>query len=464
MCPRTSCPLSSWTLNIVFGRASTISPSISIFSSLGTSGDASDEAYVLRLRVLRERLEALPVDARVVDEQVPVTIIGSDESVALLVVEPLDGSGRHVNCPFLRVPGTASPDAPAYADYAGLRRPDRRDATSSGARKPASAAAQLRSHRGELVLPRRLRPRREPQAVSAPAREDVDVEVENLLVGGRLGAVEQVDALAFEALTHPSGEPLGRQVRGVQVVVVDLVEVARVAPRHDERMPPRPGQDVEERDRVLVLVHHVRWLLAGDDRAEDAVVGHGRQPIGQSQVRTSTITGESGSRASTTTTSASNRRPERIRSLTAAGSAEACAPARGTTSQRSRSRCSRRSTTRRKRSTPSKSSSAASAWRGCRNMPRTFTASPTRPSQPAIRGVAIPQSHGSVMKADRSPVPKRTRGYSGDRTVTTTSPSPPSQSASPVSGSQTWTRRSSGRCNPRRASHSSPRLPVSAVP
>src|SRR5688500_17622442 len=138
MCPRTSCPLSSWTLNIVFGRASTISPSISIFSSLGTSGDASDEAYVhrlrslvsrlllvLHLRVLRERLEALPVDARVVDEQVPVTIIGSDESVALLVVEPLDGSGRHVNCPFLRVPGTASPDAPAYADYAGLRRPDR---------------------------------------------------------------------------------------------------------------------------------------------------------------------------------------------------------------------------------------------------------------------------------------------------------------------------------------------------
>src|SRR5918992_4525732 len=142
MCPRTSCPLSSWTLNIVLGRASTISPSISIFSSLGTSGDASDEAYVhrlrplvprlllvLHLRVLRQGLEALTVDAAVVDEQVPVTFIGSDESVALLVVEPFHGSGRHVNCPFLRVPGTASPDAPAYADYAGHGRPDRRDAT-----------------------------------------------------------------------------------------------------------------------------------------------------------------------------------------------------------------------------------------------------------------------------------------------------------------------------------------------
>src|ERR1044072_6213463 len=34
MCPSTSCPLSSLTRNIVFGRASVISPSISIFSSL----------------------------------------------------------------------------------------------------------------------------------------------------------------------------------------------------------------------------------------------------------------------------------------------------------------------------------------------------------------------------------------------------------------------------------------------
>src|ERR671918_3197451 len=148
MCPSTSCPLSSCTLNIVFGRASTISPSISIFSSLGTGGDASDQAYVHRLgslvarlllvldlRVLRQGLEALAVDAAVMDEEVPVTIIGSDESVALLVVEPLDGSARHVNCPFLRVPGPASPDAPAYADYAGLTGPTGGDGTKRAQRK-----------------------------------------------------------------------------------------------------------------------------------------------------------------------------------------------------------------------------------------------------------------------------------------------------------------------------------------
>src|SRR5919106_5109737 len=115
MCPSTSCPLSSWTLNIVFGRASTISPSISIFSSLGTAGRASDEADVHRLRslvarlllvldlgILGERLEALAIDAGVVDEEVTVPVVRGNEAVALLLVQPLDGSRRHVYCPFLR--------------------------------------------------------------------------------------------------------------------------------------------------------------------------------------------------------------------------------------------------------------------------------------------------------------------------------------------------------------------------
>src|SRR5215211_248555 len=108
MWPRTSWSLSSLTLNIVFGRASTISPSISIFSSLAT-GVRLDQADTHRLRslvadfllvldlgVLGQALEALAVDARVVHEEVAIALVGGDEAVALLVVEPLDGSGRHV--------------------------------------------------------------------------------------------------------------------------------------------------------------------------------------------------------------------------------------------------------------------------------------------------------------------------------------------------------------------------------
>src|SRR5829696_7982274 len=60
---------------------------------------------VLHLRVLGQRLEALPVDAGVVHEEVAVAVVWRDEAVALFVVEPLDGCGRHLNCPFLRVPG-----------------------------------------------------------------------------------------------------------------------------------------------------------------------------------------------------------------------------------------------------------------------------------------------------------------------------------------------------------------------
>src|SRR5215208_6160584 len=153
MCPSTSWSLSSLTLNIVFGRASTISPSISIFSSFGTAVRL-DEADVHRLRplvadlllvlhlgVLRQALEALAVDARVVDEEVAVALVRSDEAVALFIVEPLDGSGRHVS-PFLRVPARSvkriRTTAPACRSRAGLP-----DALRGGTLAGGTASAPL---------------------------------------------------------------------------------------------------------------------------------------------------------------------------------------------------------------------------------------------------------------------------------------------------------------------------------
>src|SRR3954453_9378985 len=131
MCPSTSCPLSSFTRNIVLGRASGTSPSISIlspfarvllltansrgFSARDASGPgpparpSSDllDVYGLRalvallflighLRGLAKRLEAIPADAGVMHEQVAAAVVGCDEAVALLVVEPLDGPGCHL--------------------------------------------------------------------------------------------------------------------------------------------------------------------------------------------------------------------------------------------------------------------------------------------------------------------------------------------------------------------------------
>src|SRR4051795_11841391 len=115
MWPRTSCPLSSFTLNIVLGRASETSPSISILSSLlklplcarpsrkglqlghihGLGTLVPGLLVVGHLGVLLQRLEAAAVDARVMNEQVSIALVGGDEPVALLVVEPLDRTGGH---------------------------------------------------------------------------------------------------------------------------------------------------------------------------------------------------------------------------------------------------------------------------------------------------------------------------------------------------------------------------------
>ncbi len=49
----------------------------------------------LDLRPFGQRLEAAPGDLRVMDEQILAAIIWRDEAVALVVAEPLDGSGCH---------------------------------------------------------------------------------------------------------------------------------------------------------------------------------------------------------------------------------------------------------------------------------------------------------------------------------------------------------------------------------
>src|SRR3954468_18598938 len=118
MCPRTSWSFSSFTRNMVLGRASRISPSISIFSSFDTalepSGRGLDllDVYRLRalvaglllvgdLRTLGQRAEAAARNRGVVNEQVAAAVIRRDEAVALFVVEPLDRTGRHMQCTFL---------------------------------------------------------------------------------------------------------------------------------------------------------------------------------------------------------------------------------------------------------------------------------------------------------------------------------------------------------------------------
>src|SRR5918992_3150112 len=118
-CPSTSWPLSSCTLNIALGSASTTSPSNSTFSSFakpdrvlssleGLGAATSDRAdvrrlralralaeLVLDLRALREGPEPVALDRREVHECVLPAVVGRDEPEPLLVAEPLHDPSCH---------------------------------------------------------------------------------------------------------------------------------------------------------------------------------------------------------------------------------------------------------------------------------------------------------------------------------------------------------------------------------
>src|SRR2546423_4836249 len=181
MCPSTSWPLSSVTRNIVLGRASETSPSISILSSLpklpfcaatfpegrlqlghvdGLGALVPGLLVVGHLGVLLERLEPRAVDARVMHEKVSVALVGRDEPVALLVVEPLDRTGRHAFDLPLSLPRPVSRTIPATAATCFRIRSGYRakSTTLSGWRQRREANAQ-RPRKGALPGPssRKLR-------------------------------------------------------------------------------------------------------------------------------------------------------------------------------------------------------------------------------------------------------------------------------------------------------------------
>src|SRR3954447_4163759 len=108
--PSASCPLSSERRKTPLRSASVTSPSNSTLSpaaamrpplrdcaNVGRLGALLTLSCVeLHLGALSEALEALAGDAGVVDEQVLRAVLRRDEPEALVVAEPLDGSGCHV--------------------------------------------------------------------------------------------------------------------------------------------------------------------------------------------------------------------------------------------------------------------------------------------------------------------------------------------------------------------------------
>src|SRR3954451_1079812 len=106
MWPSTSCPLSSLTRNIVLGRASVISPSISIFSSLAMRGGAYLTAQVLeRSRPIRHFAcilgglqlgEGGPQLRPRLDAELGRDLVPAQQRLGRAVAAPVERSGDHL--------------------------------------------------------------------------------------------------------------------------------------------------------------------------------------------------------------------------------------------------------------------------------------------------------------------------------------------------------------------------------
>src|SRR3954453_24030769 len=109
-----------------------------LVAGLGVIGD---------LRALGQRLEAVRVDAGVVDEQVLATLVRRDEAQALVAVEPLDGSGCHVIPPRLcalrtrRLPKATTAGAETLCRRALRARPEHLQGTAAGAPRANACVA-----------------------------------------------------------------------------------------------------------------------------------------------------------------------------------------------------------------------------------------------------------------------------------------------------------------------------------
>src|SRR3954468_23684228 len=108
-----------------------------LVAGLGVEGD---------LRALSQRLEAVGVDAGVMDEEVLAALVRGNEAEALVVVEPLHGSGSHDFPP--RPMCTANAEEAATATTAGAEHSVvERDAPDLNTTKRTARISDLPPHR-----------------------------------------------------------------------------------------------------------------------------------------------------------------------------------------------------------------------------------------------------------------------------------------------------------------------------
>src|SRR5215208_3392516 len=128
------------------GRADSLNVSLERLHVDGLGPPVAGLGIKGHLGALSKRLETFSADAAVVDEEVFSALVRGDEAEALVVVEPLDGSGWHVRPPSHVLRTRRLPESDDCA-LALLRRPSpptlvRADRTTLRRRKPVRRAGR----------------------------------------------------------------------------------------------------------------------------------------------------------------------------------------------------------------------------------------------------------------------------------------------------------------------------------
>src|SRR6266568_9532164 len=163
------------------------------------------------------------------------------------------------------------PDCPALprarSDAAGVQATQGR---ARSARGPALPLTQRGGQRGELAAvatgPERLHA---VTAVRVP-RQEVHVQVEDVLPGGPALVPAHVEAPGLEHRLDPLLDHLHGPEQVTHGGVVEVEERRRVKARDDQDVRPRCRKGVEERERSGRLVDDVRGRGVRDDAAEQA--------------------------------------------------------------------------------------------------------------------------------------------------------------------------------------------------
>jgi len=113
----------------------------------------------------------------------------------------------------------------------------------------------------------------QPESVVCEPRQDVQVDVKDLLSGGFAVSEKQVDAFGSETGASDRARESVRDLEhGTSIRYGQIGESRRVRERGDEEVTRGNRVQIHERHASVVAINDTRWRSPGNDLAENA--GH----------------------------------------------------------------------------------------------------------------------------------------------------------------------------------------------